>query len=412
MAAFPAYLVLESWTGSYLATALKQSALTGKRFSLTNYPSPTTIFTCLLVLLPSLYILYKIILKMATPTPQPSKLFPFLDLPAELREMVYENLIEDPHYPAQGRCAKHAGTFVANFLGHEWGWQTKRTMQERRSNWIFLANRQIYEEYMALLGRKATFFLKVSPENYTHPTVTEAPSAATPTPAPETSQTAAPSSTTASVEDLSPSNLPHQETEPEHPPLWRIAPSTLSRIRRCSLKLITTSAMLGVTDPRTLTPGTWDLAHQVQSELRDVQDVKELNLHVKAVGDPLWNPMWVWYHALTSFFRMGEDVGVDAISDEYSSGEGSDGDTGLVKKDSGPRISKILFSLDTWSPGENYLARDGEGKWGWCCIKGHRVFEEVDVDLTVRQFCHRLYIECPTCQGPEAGSEAEEGGAN
>lgn len=440
MAASSAYLVPEPWTGKYISPVIRHTGLPRERSGFTIalitgtvltglfvllpgryiFPQHIPTLTSFLVLLPTLYLLSHHLREMATAPQPPSKPFPFLDLPAELREMVYENLIEDPHYPAKERCAKHAGAFASVF-GHQWSWQAKKAPhEERKSNWILLANRQIHEEYMALLARKATFFLTVSPENYTHPKALATPEPSTP-PA-ETVETVAPlnetpSTVAATAQDPAlPSSAP-TEPSPKQSPLWKIAPTTLSPVRRCSLKLITTSAMLGVTDPRTLTPGSWDLAHQVQSELRNVKNVRELNLHVKAVGDPLWNPMWVWFHAMTSFFRMGEDVdaSINSNADDPSDNKGGDSGDGsgeVMKKASGPRISKILFSLDTWSPGENYLARNEEGKWGWYCIKGHRVHEEAGVDLTVRQFCHRLYFDCATCRGSEAESEAEESAAN
>jgi hypothetical protein len=157
--------------------------------------------------------------------------------------------------------------------------------------------------------------------------------------------------------------------------------------------------MLGVPDPRTMPPASWSLAAQVKSELAPLTNVKQLNLHVKAIGDPLWNPLWVWFHASQAFVPMGED---DDDEDEH--------DQQQATAPKGPRLSKITFSLDTWSPGENHLERVAEepGKWGWYCPEGHCVSTEAGPDMTVREFCARLYTECRVCR-PELDSDDEEG---
>jgi hypothetical protein len=108
--------------------------------------------------------------------------------------------------------------------------------------------------------------------------------------------------------------------------------------------------------------------------------LKSFSLDAKALGDPLWNPLWIWYHASQSFKNMG-------------CGE------------EGPRLGKITFSLDTWSPGENYLERDEEGRWRWCCMKGHAVGLDGGSEVTVREFCGFLYKECGVCKPVEEEAE-------
>lgn len=72
----------------------------------------------------------------------------------------------------------------------------------------------------------------------------------------------------------------------------------------------------------------------------------------------------------------------------------------------GPRLTRITFSLDTWSPGENFLERGRDGKreeeWVWYCGKGHSVGRDGGRDVTVREFCALLYRECGVCRGEEA----------
>jgi hypothetical protein len=265
--------------------------------------------------------------------------FPFLDLPQELRDMVYEQLLEDPAYPAPSKCPKHASA-MDWMLPNAWSTSTCAPQRPKRSNWLLLVNRQIYKEYMDLLCKRATFHLTVSPENYKNPCAT-------------------PTMSTPSFERI-----------------WKIAPDTLKKVRACDLKLITTSAMLGVTDPRKMNSAEWTLARQIRREL-------------SSIGDPLWNPLWIWYHACLSFRDMGTEQS----------------DTGAV----GPELTRITFSLDTWSPGENYLARDQDGKgvWTWYCMKGHDVGVDGGPEMTVREFCGKLYQGCRVCR-PETESDDEE----
>ena len=75
----------------------------------------------------------------------------------------------------------------------------------------------------------------------------------------------------------------------------------------------------------------------------------------------------------------------------------------------GPRLEKITFSLDTWSPGENYMARRN-GVWHWFCGEGHIVGVDGGAGeggLTVREFCGKLYQPCRVCR-PEEESEEED----
>ncbi|KAF9695675.1 hypothetical protein EKO04_006351 [Ascochyta lentis] len=275
-----------------------------------------------------------------------AKTFPFESLPQELRDMVYENLLEDPSYPAP--AARQSTSSLDWMLTGLWRPSTNEQQATRASdssNWIFLANKQIYKEYMDMLCKRSTFNLTVSPENY-------------------------------------------QPSSPNDK-IWSIAPSTLKQIRKASLQLVTTSAMLGCTDPRNMASSSWALAARLRSELSALESCTHLTLNAKAIGDPLWNPLWIWYHSSQSFKQIGTCA--------------SDCPTG-------PVLDKITFSLDTWSPGENYLERDetNKGAWTWYCMKGHDVGVDGGPEQTVREFCGMLYRECRTCRPVEEGEEEEE----
>ena len=181
---------------------------------------------------------------------------------------------------------------------------------------------------------------------------------------------------------------PHEVTLSAHLPSWFIAPETLTRLRNCTLTLNVTSSMLGCSDPRRMPPDSWALARRIQRQLLLSPDssIQSLSLHVKAISDPLWNPLWVWYHASQSFKAMD-------------------------------RLREIRFSLDIykWSPGENHLRREasapdetGEPRpWSWYCANDHLVGTEASSEVTVRQFCALIYQECYVCR-PELDVSDEE----
>jgi len=267
--------------------------------------------------------------------------FRFLDLPQELRDMVYENLMEDPCYPPPPPpCDAHGKT----------GWRrrggTAAAPRYRGQHCVFLVSKQLYREYMDMLCKRTTFHLTVSPQAC---------------------------------------SLPDGK-------IWNIGKDTLQNMRTCSLNLITTSAMLGASDPRNMASADWPLARQIREQLKDVANIASLTLDTKALGDPLWNPLWIWFHSSQSFKAMGTPLS----------------DTTPV----GPKLTRITFSLDTWSPGENYLQRDEQngGRWTWHCIKGHEVGLDKPV-MTVREFCGKLYEGCRVCGtgGVEVEEEGEEG---
>lgn len=272
------------------------------------------------------------------------KPFPFLKLPRELRDMVYEQLLENPQYPAPPR-SQQTRSSISRMIPSRPSFAPAASQHAHKSNWVFLANKQIHTEYMDMLYKRATFHLTVTPQN------------------------------------CEPSSFDPSTPKPtEDTRIFKISKETLKNLRSCSLKLVTTSSMLGVPDPRDMTSSSWPLARQIREELKYIENVTSLTLPVKAIGDPLWNPLWVWYHASQSFKSMGTELS----------------DTVPI----GPRLNRITFSLDTWSPGENYLQRDEEceGRWTWYCMEGHTVGLDIGPEMTVRQFCGKLYEVCKVCR--------------
>ncbi|KAF2849224.1 hypothetical protein T440DRAFT_469638 [Plenodomus tracheiphilus IPT5] len=334
----------EPFTDSVLETAHTQTSTWSPRFSLPSMDSATLI-TVLAAVLPLLLLWAYRRYEYAHRQP-----FRFLDLPQELRDMVYENLIEDPFYPPPKPCQNHCKTLWL-LPGCTASAPTYRGRLHGK-NWIFLVSKQLYREYMDMICKRTTFHLTVSPQNYQFSPDTPA-------------------------------------TSPPDGRIWNIGKDTLQNLKTCSLKLITTSAMLGVTDPRNMTSSDWTLARQIREELKDFENVTNLTLDAKALGDPLWNPLWIWYHSSQSFKAMGTE-----LSDTTPKG---------------PKLTRITFSLDTWSPGENYLERDekNEGRWTWYCMQGHEVGLDIGPHMTVREFCAQLYRECGICResGEDAGQD-------
>ncbi|KAF2715790.1 hypothetical protein K504DRAFT_469898 [Pleomassaria siparia CBS 279.74] len=332
--------------------------------------------------------------------------FRFMDMPPELREMVYEYLVEDPYYPPPSTEATLSSPLL-NWLMPSWPLQPAPEKKPKKGSWIFLASKQIYAEYIDVGCKKSTFHLSVSPANY--------PKSIPITTTPTASSTAVTSSP--------PGPIPAAQN------LWTIAPDTLKQIRKCDIKLVITSPMLGVSDPRSMVPDSWALAHQVRAELRHVSKVQELNLHVKAIGDPLWNPLWVWYHATQSFKNMGTAPAPSAIPllsptfaptshpsthshsrSRSCSSRSCTPEKHHVDDPVGPKLNRITFSLDTWSPGENHLERDpsNQNEWAWFCTQGHCIGSDGGVDMPVREFCAKLYKECRACRPADWDDESED----
>lgn len=308
------------------------------------------ILTIVVLLLDVLYqLLYRAFTRLRRMQINNTKPFHFEALPQELRDMVYRELLDDVYYPSPAAC--QPASPLNGMLAGLWGSATNlrnTPKTPKPNNWIFLANKQIYAEYMDVLCKQGVFHLTVSPDNY-QPTTKDAR-------------------------------------------IWNIAPSTFKHIRKASLQLVTTSAMLGCTDPRNMQSADWALAARIRAELSQLEACTHLTLNAKAIGDPLWNPLWIWFHSSQSFKNIG---------------------TSLSDHATGPSLDKITFSLDTWSPGENYLERDetNKGAWTWYCMKGHGVGLDGGPEQTVREFCGMLYRECRTCRPAEEGEDDDDAAA-
>ena len=156
--------LLLSWAqkqeiGVWISTILYPTLIASKTSSIITI----TLATYLLYLLTRS--LYNYLTMEAYPTPT----FPFMQLPPELRDMVYEHLLEDPHYPPPPPpCSRHShSSFLTSIIPGSR--RPSCTPSTKKSNWLFLTCKQIHAEYMDVLCKKKTFHFTVSSQNYTTP---------------------------------------------------------------------------------------------------------------------------------------------------------------------------------------------------------------------------------------------------
>ncbi|CAI6336338.1 unnamed protein product [Periconia digitata] len=333
------------------------------------------ITTGLLALLAALtlYLLQKQNLR---PSRHPKHPFPFLALPPELRLKIYT-------------C------FPPGETGN-----TK----------IYLINKQINAEYIHHHATTTRIQLSVSAKNYTHPSK--------PTSSPSSSSTTPP---------------PTQAL----PPLWTLSPTLTQHLQKATIHLTLTSPLLGYSSPRDIvipspspsSPSSFDPATQfpLTQHLTTTlcssafPSLKDIHVKIRAIPDPLWNPIWFWYHVSQALKSVA-------------------------------RIRKISFEVEGWSPGQHGMERrrrtkkplkdlppqkkeeeedEEEEKWTWVCERGHWMADDGpngggcgnvkgggnagegvmaaiggrarkgEWEFSVREFCMRiLYDECGECVGP------------
>lgn len=250
----------------------------------------------------------------------PASFFNFAGLPAEIRDMVYDELVDAdcrPFLPTEAMRAPQPLTFA---------WLPRRRKPAYAKYGILLASRQLHREFMDVLCKKATFTLNVDRSN-------------------------------------------EQSTNP-----WPLSHDTISKIRSCEIRIIATSNMLGTRDPRSM-PREWGLRDRVSRSLSAMKRVEKLRLHVHAVPDRMWNPLWLWSQVSQQFKDLVE-----------------------------PRFTAITFGLESWTLGENCLKRETDGKWRWACPADHVVTEDPEGWQPIREFCAALYLECRECQRNRAAA--------
>ncbi|KAK8177587.1 hypothetical protein IWX90DRAFT_22379 [Phyllosticta citrichinensis] len=198
-------------------------------------PPIWTLLGAFILSLPLLAICYKNHLQ-RTPSSKAS----FFDLPPEIRNMVYEELIDPKCNPTFPAPVPHSPQRL------RFGWPLQKKKPSFNRCGILLASRQVHKEFTAAMCKKALFVFQVED----------------------------------SAKEMTGS-------------LWPLDQDTMTKVRNCEVRVIATSTMLGSRDPRTM-PREWELRERVCDVLSSLAKVNSLRLHVHAQPDRLWNPLWLW----------------------------------------------------------------------------------------------------------------------
>ncbi|QDS77577.1 hypothetical protein FKW77_001536 [Venturia effusa] len=263
---------------------------------------------------------------------------PFFDLPPELRNMVYEHLIE-PEQTSHTSQPPHLTDFRRNMNF------VARTLRIPPSllpsvpkprviyhhlNRLSLVNRQFQSEFMDVYHRNATFY---------------------------------------STLDASSPGAPQHNvfTNPK-------ASGALSRVRVASLKILATPGISGAFDPREVnSSGDWSLKNQVFEAMESMQVLRSMSLNIQAAGNQLWNPVWLWHFTSQAF-----------------------------KESKVMAFKKMEFTLENWHFREpNHMVRNDDGDWEWRCAMDHYMQDDIPKRLAIREFCGALYDKCDVCEPSE-----------
>lgn len=174
--------------------------------------------------------------------------FPFLELPAELRESIYELLIDrEPAFPPPKTSAKTCSPF-------RWLISRRPTMSAEGA--MMLLNRQISSEFVAVLCKKATF------------------------------------------------NLSFDEAHQPGSTSWAMLPAAVHHARRCNLWITATPSIMGSFGAHQMSmggSGLWILRERLLELLDSMERLEHVRVHIYARGDRLWNPLWLWHCAGQTF---------------------------------------------------------------------------------------------------------------
>jgi len=153
---------------------------------------------------------------------------------------------------------------------------------------------------------------------------------------------------------------------------FNIGAETLSRMRKCALRILATPGIVGAFDPREAT-GDWLLRDKVFEAMAQMKELQDMSLSIQACGNQLWNPLWLWHFTSQAF-----------------------------KASPIKAFRRIDFRLEGWTLREpNHLARNTKGEWEWRCSAHHCVQPDGHGEQPVRDFCAALYHECRICDQRE-----------
>ena len=149
---------------------------------------------------------------------------------------------------------------------------------------------------------------------------------------------------------------------------FKIPPETLSRIRKCTVRILATPGIVGTFDPREVT-GDWPFRDKVFEAMQSMKSLTDMTLSIHACGNQLWNPLWLWHFTSQAF-----------------------------KESKVQAFRRIDFAVEVCTlPEPNHIARRADGNWEWRCAEGHCVQEDREGQMPVRQFCVALFEKCRIC---------------
>lgn len=167
---------------------------------------------------------------------------------------------------------------------------------------------------------------------------------------------------------VSPFRFTLDASHPDGAALWKVSQSSLSQMRSVRLKILANPGIVGDFDPRQVS-GSWTLRDRVFALMASMTKVEDLRLSIQAVGNQLWNPIWLWHYTSQAF----------KVSEIYA-------------------FRRMSFDLEGWNMKEpNHLERNEKGFWEWRCAGNHFVQADTDGPQLIRKFCAALYADCRIC---------------
>jgi hypothetical protein len=148
---------------------------------------------------------------------------------------------------------------------------------------------------------------------------------------------------------------------------WSVLPATLSSIRNLDLQIDVTSEMLGASSYRQAPPAL-PFRRELKASISEMKSLKRMSVHVRAIPDHLWNPVFIWLYTLEALKNC--DI---------------------------PQLRTITFGMGSWVPGANKAVLQDDGRWTWNCKEGHVLGDDPTEAMEIRQFCALIFQGCMTC---------------
>jgi hypothetical protein len=270
---------------------------------------------------------------------RPHKHFDFLELPPELRLMVYEEVVAEKDL--KYNVTQDSSSTVSNMIDRFRDWCGTHQKQSVGGLGLARVNRLVHKEFEEVLNKLGHFKFTFD------------------------------------------QNTIYDYTQ------WNISQRAFENMRKCTAQINVTSTMLGANDPRLLDYSRpWATCQSFCSVFNEAKKLEDFELHIRAVPSPLWNPLWV---STGPFQAIYPSLCLTFIQLWHHASQ-------HFKTNPESKVGKITFSLDCPSFRENHLERNSNGDWEWRCTDGHLVCADAGGHQLVRDFCRTLYQDCDNVQ--------------